>query len=296
MAKRYGAIEAGGTKFVCAVGAGHEAIDDLIRIPTADPEVTLGAVVEFLGGHEVAGIGIASFGPVELRRGHPRYGHITATPKVAWRDVDVVGSLAHIAPVGFDTDVNGAAIGEARFGAGRGFDSIIYMTVGTGVGAALAIDGRPAHGRLVHPEMGHVGVDRMPGDEFPGSCPFHGDCLEGMVAGPALAARFGVGAETLTPTDAEHAADLVAAYLASGLRSIVYATAPRRIVIGGGVTRLPGVMTRVHAALQRELAGYPGLPEHADPGFVTAPGLGDMAGIAGAFVLAAEADSGLDRP
>ncbi|MGH3916677.1 MAG: ROK family protein [Pseudonocardiaceae bacterium] len=292
---RLGGIEAGGTKVVCLVGSDPEHIVGQARIPTGEPTQTLAQVVRFFRDHVAASgpltaIGIASFGPVELRRSHPRYGFITTSPKPGWAYVDVVGPIRHTfgVPVGFDTDVNGAALGEGRWGAAQGLDTFVYLTVGTGIGAGAVLEGRIAHG-LVHPEMGHLSVPRQPGDDFPGSCPFHGDCWEGMASGAAMAARWGRPAEQLNGAELRAAVELEAAYLAAGLRNIVYAIAPQRIVIGGGVAALPELLPGVRAQLIEMLSGYPGVPEHGTDDFVVPAALGPLAGPVGALVLADQA-------
>ena len=205
---RFGAVEAGGTKFVCLLGSSPDDIEARTRIPTgADPEATLAEVVAFFAGSPPpAAVGIASFGPVELRPGHPQYGHITSTPKPGWRDADLVGPIraALGVPIGFDTDVAGAALGEGRWGAAQGLSTFVYMTVGTGIGAAAVVGGRPASG-LGHAEMGHIAVPRQDGDRYPGRCPYHGDCLEGMAAGGAIAERFGRPGEQLDGDDLRQA-------------------------------------------------------------------------------------------
>ncbi|GAB6903914.1 ROK family protein [Kineosporia succinea] len=290
---RYGAVEAGGTKIVCLVGSGPGRVTARTRIPTGDPEPTLRRVVEFFAADvrehgPLTALGVASFGPVELRRDRPDYGFILTSPKAGWKNVDVVGTLAaeFDVPIGFHTDVAGAALAEGRWGASRGLGVSVYMTVGTGIGAAAVTGGRPAAG-LVHAEMGHIGVPRQPGDDFAGDCPFHGDCLEGMAGGAALAARWGRPAEQLTGTDLAQALEWEAAYLAAGLRTIVYTVAPERFVLGGSVAGgLPGLLPLVRARLTETLSGYPGLPEQARDEFVSAAQLGGMAGPAGGFVLA----------
>ncbi|MGH3938755.1 MAG: ROK family protein [Pseudonocardiaceae bacterium] len=289
---RLGAIEAGGTKVVCLVGSDPDHIVAQTRIPTGEPTRTLDQVVDFFReqmavGGPMTAFGIASFGPVELRLAHPRYGFITSSPKPGWADVDMVGPIrrAFGGPVGFDTDVNGAALGEGRWGAAHGLGTFVYLTVGTGIGAGAVIDGRIAHG-LVHPEMGHVSVPRQPGDDFPGGCPFHGDCWEGMASGVAMAARWGRPAEQLDGAESRAAIELEAAYLAAGLRNIVYTIAPQRIVIGGGVAALPGLFPQVRARLVEMLFGYPGVPEHGADDFIVPAALGPLAGPAGALVLA----------
>jgi fructokinase len=288
---RFGAVEAGGTKFVCLLGSSPDDIVARTRIPTGDPKETLAEVVAFFAElPPPAAVGIASFGPVELRPAHPHYGFITSTPKPGWRDVDLVGPVREAlgVPVGFDTDVAGAALGEGRWGAAKGLDTFVYMTVGTGVGAAAVVGGRLAVG-LGHAEMGHVSVPRQDGDEYAGGCPYHGDCLEGMAAGGTIAARFGRPAEQLDGADLWRAVAWEAGYLAAALRTIVYTIAPQRIVIGGSVAQLPGLFPLIREALVVTLAGYGSLPEHAADEFVSPAGLGPLAGPAGALVLAENA-------
>jgi fructokinase len=289
-----GGVEAGGTKFVCLVGDGAGRVLAERRFPTRGPAETLADAVEALRGMAadagpMEAVGVAAFGPLDLRPG-PGHGRLLATPKPGWSGVDLVGPLrdAFGVPVAVDTDVTGAALAEGRWGAARGLGTFAYVTVGTGVGVGVVAGGRPLHG-LVHPEAGHVAVPRAPGDDFPGVCPFHGDCLEGMAAGPAIAARWGASAEDLAGPARDRAVELEAHYLAQGLRALVYTVAPERILIGGGVASLPGLLPAVRAHLGRALGGYPGLPEHADPAFVQAPGLGAMAGPRGALAVAGSA-------
>jgi fructokinase len=288
----YGGIEAGGTKFVCVIGTGSEDIIETARIEVAGPAETIGASLAFFRRAIAAGVrleafGIGSFGPVELREGHPRHGWITSTPKPGWSGTDLIGPVASEfgLPVGFDTDVNAAALAEGRWGAARGLESFIYITLGTGIGGGAVVEGRILHG-LGHPEMGHVAVPRRPGDTFAGACPFHGDCFEGMASGPTIAARFGRPAETLEGADQAAAAALVAFYLAAGVRSLVYALAPERIVVGGGLSAIPGLFDAARSELARQLAGYPGLPEHREETFLVTAALGGMAGPAGTLILA----------
>ena len=289
---RLGAVEVGGTKILCLVGSDPDHIVAQTRIPTGKPAETLAQVLAFFqrevsSGGPLAAIGIASFGPLELRRSHPQYGFITSSPKPGWKYVDMIGPFrrALAVPVGFDTDVNAAALGEGRWGAARGLDTFGYLTVGTGIGAGAVVEGRLIHG-LGHPEMGHLSVPRQPGDHFAGHCPFHGTCWEGMASGAAIAARWGSPAEQLGGDKLRAAVQLEAAYLAAGLRNIVYAIAPQRIMIGGSVARLPGLFPLVRANLREALAGYPGLGEHAAGDFITPPALGPLAGPAGALILA----------
>jgi fructokinase len=288
----YGGIEAGGTKFVCIIGTGPEAILETARIDVAGPTETIGAAAAFLrravdAGVELDAIGIGSFGPLELRQGHPRHGWITRTPKPGWSGTDLVGPFASEfgLPVGFDTDVNAAALAEGRWGAARGLRSFIYLTLGTGIGGGAVVEGRLLHG-LVHPEMGHLAVPRRPGDTFAGSCPFHGDCFEGMASGPTIEARFGRRAETLDGADRAAATALVAFYLAAGVCSLVYALAPERIVVGGGLSAIPGLVDAARSELVAQLAGYPGLPEHRRETFLVTAALGGLAGPTGTLILA----------
>lgn len=286
--RTFGSVEAGGTKFVCAIGTGHDDIRRRVRIPTTTPEETLGSVADFFAGSGVAAVGIAAFGPIELRPGHADFGRFGTTPKSGWSGADLLSPVrrATEAPVALQTDVVGAAMGEWRWGAGRGMRSLVYITVGTGIGGGPLLDGRPLAG-LGHAEMGHVPVVRHPDDSYPGRCPFHRDCLEGMASGPALEERWGRPGEELGAATGA-AVEMEAHYLAVGLRTLVYTLAPDRIILGGGVTSLPGLVTTTGSQLLEQLAGYGVQPEHADR-FVVAPGLGDRSGIAGGFALAESA-------
>ncbi|HSJ82699.1 MAG TPA: ROK family protein [Acidimicrobiia bacterium] len=282
----YGTVEMGGTKTSCAVGSSPDDLSQEVTVPTTDPSETLGRVIEHLSSRSAEAVGIASFGPLELRPGHPEYGHIRSTPKKGWTGIDVVGPFqaALGVPIGLDTDVNGAALGEGEWGAGRGLGSFVYVTVGTGIGGGAIVEGRPIHG-LGHPEMGHITVRRHPDDEFRGACPAHGDCLEGLANGPAVERRHGTRGEELTGDEQGMAVEIEAFYLAQLARNLVYTLAPERIILGGGVSLMPGLVERVGARLTAELAGYPGLAEH-EQGFVVPPGLGHLSGLAGGLILA----------
>lgn len=289
-----GAVEAGGTKFASVVGDERGRVLALERVPTTSPDATLGRAVAALrraaaDSGPLAAVGIAAFGPVDLRPGDA-FGRLLRTPKPGWSGVDLVAPFREGlgVPVALDTDVAGAARAEGLWGAARGLTSFAYMTVGTGIGVAVVAGGRPLRG-LVHPEAGHVHVPRVAGDDFPGICPFHGDCLEGMASGPAVAARWGAPAERLTGARRARAIEVEAAYLAAGLRALVYVAAPERIIIGGGVGGMRGLLPRVRAHLRAALGGYPGLAEHDDDGFVRRAALGSMAGPRGALALAAQA-------
>lgn len=286
----YGIVELGGTKSLVGFGTTANDITDVLRVPTTEPVETMNRLVAHLQNRagELEALGVVSFGPLELRPDHPDYGQITNTTKQGWSGAPVLATFqeAFDLEVGFDTDVNGAALGEGRWGEARGLENFVYLTVGTGIGGGAVSHGRLVGG-LVHPEMGHVVVIPQPGDGFGGVCPYHGSCLEGMASGPALEARFGVAANSLG-AGTGRAVDLVGFYLAQGIRDIVYTLSPERVVIGGGVAKIPGFFEAIETHLQYQLAGYPGHGEH-DSGFVVAPGLGDMSGLAGALVLAEKA-------
>jgi fructokinase len=286
-------VELGGTKCVCLLGTGPADIRAQERLPTGDPDRTLGQIEDILsrwadrhGRFEA--IGVASFGPLDLDRKSSTYGHITATTKPNWSNTRVAGRFAERfgVPVGFDTDVNGAALGEGRWGAAQGLDNFAYITVGTGVGAGLIVAGKPIFG-CGHTEMGHIRIVRAPGDSWPGSCSFHGDCVEGLASGPAIEARVGVSAETL-PDDHPVWSTVVHA-LAQLLHTMVVTTSPERIILGGGVmASREALFARIRAELVRSLNGYVKADElEANLSqYVVPPALGPMSGALGALVLA----------
>jgi fructokinase len=288
-----GGFEAGGTKCRCVVGSGPGDIRAEARIPTTSPAETLDRVLGFFRAQQdqhgpIRAIGLGSFGPVDLHPQSPRFGFITSTPKPGWADTDLAGAFrrAFGVPVAFDTDVNAAAVGEWRHGAARGLDTMLYLTVGTGIGGGGVVGGRAMQG-LVHPEMGHVPVPHdLDADPFPGSCPYHRDCLEGLASGPAMAARWGQSPETLPAGHPGWA--LEAHYLALALQGFVCTLSPQRIVVGGGVMAHPPLLAQVRHLLRSRLNGYvqaPSLLEGID-GYVVAPALGDRSGVVGALVLA----------
>lgn len=290
----FGGIEAGGTKFVCMIGSGPGKIRAEASFPTTTPDETIGQTVEFFRQHASAlpfrAIGIGSFGPVDLDPGSPTFGFITTTPKPGWAQTDIAGAIGRAfgLPVAFDTDVSAAAYGECRWGAGRNLDSIVYVTVGTGIGAGIVSRGKLVHG-LVHPEVGHMLIphdrDR---DPFPGGCPFHGDCFEGLASGTAMRQRWGQPAESLP--DDHPAWDLEAQYIALALANLVLSYSPRRIVIGGGVMRRQILLPLVRRKLLGFLNGYVQSPRIVDAidQYVVPPDLGDQAGVLGAIALAAD--------
>lgn len=284
----YGLIEAGGTKFVLGIADADGAISARHQIPTTTPEETLGASIAWFQaqGLSPAAIGIASFGPIDLNRASPTWGHVTNTPKPHWSGADLVGPFARAfgCPVGIETDVNGAALAEAQWGAGRGHGSLLYFTIGTGVGGGFVSGGRLLHG-LSHPEMGHIRMPRHPADaDFAGHCPFHGDCLEGLTAGPSIIARWGA---SLSDLPAGHpGADIIAWYWGKAITTFQAIMEPARIVLGGGVMATPGLIDRIRAEATASGAGY----FVGDPAsIVVAPGLGGNSGLLGALAVALSA-------
>lgn len=281
----YGAIEAGGTKFICGVGTCPEDLRT-VQIPTAEPAPTIGAVIEFLrtaGAGNLRAVGIGSFGPICTDPHSPNWGHITSTPKPAWKNCDLAGPIraALDVPVGFDTDVNVAALGEARWGAARGVDDFLYLTVGTGIGGGAIVANRVIHGTS-HPEMGHIRIPHdLNADPFPGVCPYHGDCLEGLASGTSIQARWGQPAEKL-PSD-HPAWHLEAHYLALAIANFAFTLSPARVILGGGVMRQTHLFARVRTQLTQLLNEYIAQPE------IEPPALGDRAGVCGALVLAEQA-------
>ena len=281
----------GGTKLVCAIGTGPHDVRAETRLANTGPAETIQRAVTFFTEHTrrwpLAALGLATFGPVDLHAHSPTFGFITTTPKEGWARVDLAGPFRRAlgVPVGVDTDVNGAALAEHRWGAGRDLDTFVYLTVGTGIGGGALVNGRLLHG-LVHPEMGHMRLPRDPrADPFPGACPYHGDCLEGLASGRAIHARWGAPAESLP--DDHPAWALEARYLALGLASIVAVLSPRRVIVGGGVMARARLLERVRHEVRNVLAGYVQSPELGGnlDGYIVSPALGDRAGVLGALAL-----------
>ncbi|MBM3215252.1 ROK family protein [Candidatus Poribacteria bacterium] len=287
----WGGVEAGGTKFVCAVGTGPDDVRDEVRFPTTTPDETLRRTIDYFERYELDAVGIASFGPVDPESSSATFGYITTTPKPGWANTDFAGYVRQAlrVPIGFDTDVNAAALGEHRWGAAQGLDTFIYLTIGTGIGGGGIVNGRLMHG-LIHPEMGHIRVRRDPArDPFQGSCPFHGDCLEGLAAGPAVEARWGASTETLPPS--HPAWELEAEYLALALSDLVCVLSPQRIVMGGGVMEQRHLFPQIRRRTAELLNGYiqsPSILSSID-GYIVPPGLGNRSGLLGAFALAENA-------
>jgi len=297
MPETIAAIEAGGTKFVCAIGTTAGDVLSESRFPTTSPAETIGRCVRFFeeqnGRHPAAAaLGIGTFGPAGVNPGEPGYGCITTTPKPGWPNTDLLGPVRSAlggVPARFDTDVNAAALGEWKWGAAQGCDSVLYITVGTGIGGGALVGGEPLHG-LVHPEMGHVRIPHdFERDPFPGACPFHGDCFEGLACGPAIESRWQTSARELPP---DHPAwDLQAQYLASALVNFICTLSPQRIVLGGGVMEQRQIFPKLRALVQKDLNGY--VQHHAIlhdiDSYIVPPGLGNQAGIKGALALGAAA-------
>ena len=281
-----GAIEAGGTKMVCAVGTADGKILERASYPTRAPEETLPDLIGFFKGKDIAALGLAAFGPVAVNPSDPRLGHILNTPKIAWQNYDFMGELKRglNVPVGIDTDVNGACLGEITYGAAKGLTDVIYITVGTGIGVGVCIGGQMLHGML-HPEAGHVLVRRAEGDTVPSTCHCHENCLEGIAAGPAVQLRLGEDNDILSndPAVLEQEAD----YLAQGIMTYVLTYSPQRIILGGGVPdHTPELMPLVREKVLAYLNGYLATPEleHIDT-YIVPPSLDGNQGVLGSIEL-----------
>lgn len=289
--KLYGSLEAGGTKMVCAIGDEQGNILERVSIPTLEPENTMPAIIEFFKGKNISALGIGCFGPVDLDKKSATYGYITTTPKLAWKNYDIVGTCKKElgVPVGFDTDVNASALGEATWGCTKELDHSIYITVGTGIGAGVIIDGKPYHGML-HPEAGHIFLARHPQDPMEkGVCPYHELCLEGLASGPAIAARWGKpGAEL---ADRKEVWELEAYYLAQAICSYIMILSPERIIIGGGVAHQEQMMPLIRKEVLRQMGGYIAAKGMQDlDNYIVLPSLNDDQGILGALKLAMDAE------
>jgi fructokinase len=291
--KLFGGIEAGGTKFICMVAQDPEHIVAEERFATTTPDETIPNVAEFFAPYvkrgELAAVGVASFGPLDLNRNSPTYGYITSTPKPGWNQFDFRGEIAsrlHV-PVAFDTDVNAAAIGEQYWvPENRSLDPFVYVTVGTGIGVGVIVNGTPIHG-LMHAEAGHFALPHdWQRDPFEGVCPYHGDCLEGLASGLSLNQRWGQPSEELP--DSHAAWDLETDYLATALANLIYAYSPQRIVLGGGVSQQPGLLETIRCKVQQEINGYlqsPWLGDRIDE-YIVPPALETRSGSLGAIAMA----------
>jgi fructokinase len=283
---RIGAIEAGGTKFVIGIGNEHGEIEDRISIPTERPEPTLANVIDYFRDKQVDAIGVGTFGPINIDPTSPQYGHVTTTPKPGWSGYDFLGELKqhYDVPYGWDTDVNAAALGEAVWGAAKGMDSCVYYTFGTGVGLGIYTEGKLVHG-LVHPEGGHVMTRRHPDDHYEGFCPYHGDCLEGVAAGPAIERRWKVKGSEL-PID-HPAWQMEAYYIAQAVASTILMLSPKKVILGGGVMKQEQLFPLIRAEVLKQLNGYVNAKSILDDidEYIVPPGLGDNAGLCGSLAL-----------
>ncbi|MCR2803571.1 ROK family protein [Paenibacillus soyae] len=283
---RIGAIEAGGTKIVCGIGNEHGIIEDRISFPTEEPGHVMEQVIAYFRDKSVEAIGIGTFGPIDLDPGSGTYGSITTTPKPGWSGFPFLDTLKKEfnVPFGWDTDVNAAAFGEAKWGAARGLDSCVYFTVGTGIGVGVYAEGRLVHG-MTHPEGGHLLPRRHPDDHFDGNCPYHGDCLEGLAAGPAIERRWGKKGVELGN---DHPAWAIEAYyLGQAVMSTILMLSPKRIIMGGGVMHQEQLLPLIRSEVGRMLNGYvdSAVLRNGMDDYIIAPGLGDNAGICGALAL-----------
>ena len=289
--KYYGSLEAGGTKMVCAIGDEQGNILERLSIPTLAPENTMPAILDFFKNKNISALGIGCFGPVDLDKKSPTYGHITTTPKLAWKNYDIVGVCEKElgVPVGFDTDVNGSALGEATWGCTKDLDNSIYITVGTGIGVGVIIDRKPYHGML-HPEGGHIFLARHPQDPMErGVCPYHELCLEGLASGPSIQARWGKPGVELAAR--KEVWELEAYYLAQAICSYIMILSPERIIIGGGVAHQEQMMPLIRKEVLRQMGGYIAAKGMQDlENYIVLPSLNDNQGILGALKLAMDAE------
>ena len=278
---RIGALEAGGTKMVCAVGDENGQILERASIVTENPDKTMPEILEFFRQYTLDAIGIGTFGPVDLDRTSPTYGYITSTPKISWRNFNLLGSMKRefAVPIGLDTDVNASAIGEASYGITRGLDSSIYITVGTGIGVGVILDGKAVHG-MQHPEAGHILLVRHPEDNYTGRCPYHPNCLEGLASGPAIEVRFRVKAAEL-PGDSL-AWEIESFYLAQALVDFTLVYSPKRIVLGGGVMHQKQLFPKIREKYKEMLNHYVDTPYVKDlNNYIVPYSLDDNQGIMG---------------
>ncbi|MCM1183753.1 MAG: ROK family protein [Roseburia sp.] len=283
---RLGALEAGGTKMVCAIGNEEGELFDRVSIPTKTPAQTIPALTDYFAKNKVEALGIGCFGPIDLDKASETYGFITSTPKSDWADYNIVGAFADAlgCPIGFDTDVNGSVLGEVTFGQAKGKKCVIYITIGTGVGAGICIDGRLLHGML-HPEAGHVLIQKRSTDSFEGKCPYHRNCFEGLAAGPAIEARWGKRAALLQ--DDARVWDLEAYYIAQALANYILTLSPDMIILGGGVMHQEQLFPLIRGYVKELLNGYIRTRELAHPErYIVPASLEDNQGIMGCLELA----------
>lgn len=297
MAEYFAGMEAGGTKFVCTIGDSSGQILAEERFPTTYPQETIDRSISFFLNKktdwdiQLTSLGIGCFGPIDLDRSSSSYGHITSTPKPGWVNANIVGPLSealHV-PIAFDTDVNAAALGELKWGAGVNLENFIYFTIGTGIGGGAIINGKPLHG-LIHPEMGHIFLNPNPDDTYKGKCPYHRNCFEGLASGPAISERWNTSPQSI-PTD-HPAWDMEADYIAQAMSSLICSFSPQKIILGGGVMKQYHLFPKVQRLTQVYLNSYVQsdlIINHIDD-YIVPPRLGDQAGVKGALALALDLD------
>ncbi len=286
---RIGAIEAGGTKFVCAIGDELGNVFEKEVIKTTTPNESMPMVIDFFKKHEFEKMAVGCFGPIDVNTNSDTYGYITSTPKKEWIDYNIIGELKkHFnLPIAFNTDVNCAALGELTLGSAVGLDSCVYMTVGTGIGAGAVVNKTLVSGML-HPEMGHMIVKRHKDDDFEGTCIYHKDCFEGLACGKAIDYRWNTPAFEL-PKD-HKAWDLEAYYLAQGIVNFILVLSPQKIILGGGVPKQEQLFPLIHKYVKEFLNGYINTKEIANiEEYIVYAKLGDEAGIKGTLVLGSQA-------
>ncbi len=282
---RLGALEAGGTKMVCAIGDESGKIYEQVSIPTETPEITMPRLISYFEERKIEALGIGCFGPIDPDKKSETYGYITSTPKLAWADYNIVGTMEKslMIPVGFDTDVNGSVLGEVTFGQAKGKKCVVYVTIGTGVGAGIYIEGKLLHGML-HPEAGHILLTQRQDDTYEGTCPYHKTCLEGLAAGPAIEERWGKRAADLK--DDERVWDLEAYYIAQAIVNYILILSPQMIILGGGVMHQEQLFPKIRSYVKKMMNGYIKTKEMADlDHYIVPASLHDDQGIMGALEL-----------
>ena len=282
---RLGALEAGGTKMVCAIGDESGKIYEQVSIPTETPEITMPKLISYFEERKIEALGIGCFGPIDPDKKSETYGYITSTPKLAWADYNIVGTMEKslMIPVGFDTDVNGSVLGEVTFGQAKGKNCVVYVTIGTGVGAGIYIEGKLLHGML-HPEAGHILLTQRQDDTYEGTCPYHKTCLEGLAAGPAIEARWGRKAVELK--DDARVWDLEAYYIAQAIVNYILILSPQMIILGGGVMHQEQLFPKIRSYVKKMMNGYIKTKEMADlDHYIVPASLHDDQGIMGALEL-----------
>lgn len=286
----YGGIEAGGTKMICVIGDENGRIIDRMQIPTKTPEETMPIMIDYFKGKDIKALGIACFGPIDLNKDSKTYGYITSTPKLAWKNYDIVGAFKKElgVPIGFDTDVNGSLLGEITWGCAKGLTDALYLTIGTGVGGGVMAGGKLLHGML-HPELGHIKMAVADGDTYKGKCPYHGTCFEGMAAGPAIEERWGKKAIELA--DDDKVWDLESTYIAQALSTYILTLSPQIIILGGGVMHQEQLFPLIRKKVLEQLNGYVLTKELKDiDNYIVPASLNDDQGIMGSIKLAMDAD------